>query len=76
MRQVSDWVDHYNREPWGYEAADTRNALLALVTAQCGGGKNLRLESFRLRPRPPQGEELSGDELANRVREIFKVPRR
>lgn len=75
MRQVSDWLEYYQREPWGYEAADTRNAMLALVTAQAAGVKNVKLENFRLRPREG-GPELSDDEMANNVRAIFNIPRR
>lgn len=79
MRQVSEWSEFYHAEPWGYEAADTRNALLALVTASSQGAKGrdgapLRLEHFRLRQQvePEGGAEY---DLASKVRAIFKVPR-
>jgi hypothetical protein len=74
MRQVGEWLEQFNREPWGFEIADMRNALHCLVTAQGAGAKNVKLETFRLRPRvaEPAGP---GYELASRVRSIFKVPR-
>lgn len=79
MRQVSEWVEFYHSEPWGYEAADTRNALLALVTASSQGAKArdggpLRLEQFRIRPHV-ESETGSEYELANKIRAIFKIPR-
>lgn len=78
MRQVGELLEFYRAEPWGYEAIDTRNALLALVTAQGAGmkdaaGRPLKLETFRLRP-PVVAAPLKGYELAAKVREIFKVP--
>lgn len=79
MRQVSEWADYYAAEPWGYEAIDTRNALLAHVVATSQGakgkdGKPFSLDTFRLRPRVEQAPR-PGYELADKIRAIFKVPR-
>jgi hypothetical protein len=79
MRQVGELLEFYRAEPWGYDAIDTRNALLALVVAQGAGmkdnaGRPLKLDTFRLRP-PRVDAALKGYELANQVRAIFKVPR-
>ena len=73
MRQVGEWLTQYHREPWGYDAIDTRNALLALVTAQAAGAKNLKLENFRIRTPAGQAEAEAAHEeqLVQRVRDLF-----
>lgn len=75
MRQVDEWLHFYRREPWGFEAADMRNALLALVTAQAAGAKNLKLEQFRLAPRLPEDDEVDEEfRLAKQIRAAFGIP--
>lgn len=73
MRQVGEWLAHYQREPWGHEAFDMRNALLALVIARSVGTKDVKLEQFRLRAPDPQpaGKE-NPEALADKVRAFFQ----
>lgn len=75
MRQVGEWLEMYHREPWGHDAADTRNALLAMVTMQAAGAKNVKIDQYRLRT-PAAAEELAPKEfeLARKVRGFFKLP--
>lgn len=74
MRQVSEWLALYAAEPWGYEAADTRNALLAFITATSHGAKNLKLENFRLRPSAHEDDEDDEYRLAKQIRAAFGIP--
>lgn len=74
MRQVDEWVQFYRREPWGFEAEDMRNALLALVTAQAAGAKHVKLEMFRLTPRLPEDEAADEEfRLAKQIRAAFGI---
>lgn len=68
LRQVNDWIEHYAREPWGFQIDDTRAALLAFTVARSAGSKRARLNDFRIRiNEAPLGREAVKD----RARALF-----
>lgn len=78
VRQVNEWMDFYGREPWGFDADDTRTALVALTVARSAGSKRAKLNDFRLRPhiddataRGRSRGKADPEELKNRLRVLF-----
>lgn len=74
---MGEWITHYRKEPWGFEAEDMRNALLAATVMRAAGAKNVKVEQFRLRLPDPQPAEAKS-QVARNVIAFFqpKVRRR
>lgn len=77
-QQLSEWMDYYGREPWGFPIEDTRAAMQMDVAAKVAGSKETSVATFslaqQLQDGPPKADGTPSDNALLRKLAQFLPP--